>query len=66
MRVLQETTKWDTTKTGFNVPNHIYYVNDSKEKVHAFYSFTTGKITKLNNPIKFSTRYRTFKELKSK
>lgn len=66
MRVLQETTKWDKHKAGFDVPNHIYYVNDTKEKVYAYYSFTTGKITKLNTPIKFRTTYRTFKELKSK
>lgn len=62
MRVLLETTKdWSVP-----CPNHIYYVNDSKSKMHAFYNVVTKKITTFKKPIGFDTRYRTFKELKRK
>jgi len=60
MRVFQETTKnW----VG-NVPNHIYYLTDNKEKMVAFYNVNTKTIKKFIQPIRFDSRYRTFKELK--
>jgi hypothetical protein len=62
MRVFQETTKdW----VG-NVTNHIYYTNDSKSKIIAFYNTLTGEVTKFKQPIRWDMRYRTFKELKRK
>lgn len=61
MRVFQETTVWDKAP---NTPNHIYYLNDSKSKMVAFYNVHTKEIKKFINPIRFDTRYRTFKELK--
>lgn len=66
MRVLQEITTWDKAKAGFDVPNHIYYVDDKKEKIHAYYSAKRNKIITLAVPTKFDTRYRKFKELTSK
>jgi hypothetical protein len=60
MRAFQETTKdWLHP-----CPNHIYYLTDDKSKMVAFYNVNTGKVTKFKNAIGFSTRYRTFKELK--
>jgi hypothetical protein len=60
MRVFQETTKdW----VG-NVTNHIYYLTDNKEKMVAFYNVNTKQIKKFIKPIRFDSRYRTFKELK--
>lgn len=62
MRVFQETTKdW----VG-NVTNHIYYTNDSKSKIIAFYNTVTGEVKKFKQPIRWDMRYRTFKELKHK
>lgn len=62
MRAFQETTKdW----VG-NVANHIYYLTNNKEKLIAFYNVNTGEVKKFKNPIFFSMRYRTFKELKHK
>lgn len=62
MRVFQETTKdW----VG-NVTNHIYYTNDSKSQIIAFYNTVTGEVKKFKNPIRWDMRYRTFKELKHK
>ena len=59
MKILQETTVWDSA-----VPNHIYYVNDSKEKLLAYIKAGSNEPVMLSKPIKFSTRYRTFKEIK--
>lgn len=62
MRVFQETTKdW----VG-NVTNHIYYTNDSKSQIIAFYNTVTGEVKKFKQPIRWDMRYRTFKELKHK
>ena len=64
MRVFQETTKWD--KVEYDVCNHIYYTNDSKSQIIAYYNVVTGKTVKFSKPIRWDMRYRTFKELKSK
>ena len=60
MRVFQETTKDWAVKC----PNHIYLLTDDKSKKVAFYNVNTKKVTKFSKPIRFDTRYRTFKELK--
>jgi transcription initiation factor IIF auxiliary subunit len=60
MVILQETTDWGEYRT----PNHIYYVNDSKEKLLAYIKAGSNEPVMLSKPIKFSTRYRTFKEIK--
>lgn len=59
MKILQETTKWDSA-----VPNHIYYVTDNKERLLAYIKTGSNEPVVLSKPMKFSTRYRTFKELK--
>lgn len=62
MRVFQEiTSDW----VG-NVPNHIYYLTDNKEKMVAFYNVNTGEVKKFIKPMRFDMRYRKFKELKHK
>lgn len=61
MVILQETTDWGAYAT----PNNIYYVNDSKEKLLAYIKAGSNEPVMLSKPIKFSTRYRTFKELDS-
>ena len=62
MRAFQETTKdWSVP-----CPNHIYYLTDDKSKMVAFYNVNTGEVKKFFKPIRFDTRYRTFKELKHK
>jgi hypothetical protein len=60
MKILQETTVWDTA-----VPNHIYYVTDSKDKMLAYIKASNNEPVVLSKPIKFDTRHRTFKELKA-
>jgi hypothetical protein len=62
MRAFQETTSTWTS----NVTNHIYYLNDTKEFMVAFYNVNTGEVKKFSKRIKFDMRHRTFKELKHK
>ena len=59
MKILQETTAWATA-----VPNHIYYLSDSKDKLFAYIKAGSNEPTVLSKPIKFDTRHRTFKEIK--
>jgi hypothetical protein len=60
MRALQETTSdWS-----HKVSNHIYYVNDTRTKLVAFYNVDTKTTKKFSKPLPFYTKYRTFKELK--
>jgi hypothetical protein len=56
MRVLRETTDWA-------VPNHTYFVNDSKDKLFAYIKSNGVKVEEFKKPIKFSTSYRKFKEI---
>ena len=56
MRVLKETTDWDT-------PNHIYFTSDDKSKLFAYIKSTGVKVEEFSKPIKFSTSYRKFKEI---
>lgn len=60
MKTLQETTGWAS-----KVPNHIYYVTDNKERLLAYIKASNNEPVVLSKPIKFETRYRTFKELKN-
>lgn len=60
MKAFLETTKdWKDP-----VSNHIYYLTDDKSKMVAFYNVDNKTIKKFSKPIRFDTRYRTFKELK--
>ena len=61
MKVLQETTKW-----AGNTPNHIYYVDDSRKKLFAYFNVVTKRVVRLKTPMTLETRNRTFKELKGK
>lgn len=61
MKILQETTIWES-----KVPNHIYYVNDAKDMLLAMIKSSNNEPVVFKQPIKFSTRYRTFKEIKVK
>jgi hypothetical protein len=60
MKAFQETTRdWKTP-----VSNHIYYLTDDKQSMIAFYNVDTKVVKKFIKPIRFDTKYRTFKELK--
>lgn len=61
MKVLQETTVWDS-----NALNHIYFVNDSKSKMYAYVKFGQGDPVRFKNPIGIDTRGRKFMEVPNK
>lgn len=56
MKVLQEITDWDT-------PNHVYFTNDSKDKIYAYIKASGGAVEKFRVPMKFKTSGRKFKEV---
>lgn len=58
MKVLQEITDWD-------IPNHVYYTNNSKDKIYAYVKASNNQLEVLRVPLKFSTSKRKFKEVEN-
>jgi len=58
MKFFQETTAWDVP-----TPNHIYLLNDSKEKMYAYIKVGTKSVFKFKKPIRIDTRGRKFVEV---
>ena len=57
MKTLQEITPdWD-------IPNHVYFVNDSKDKMFAYVKKSTGELQEFKKPLPFSSSRRKFKEI---
>ena len=59
MIILQETTK-DLPVTA----RHTYIVNDAKDQVVAYIKHGSKDVFEFSRPLRFSVRYRTFKEVK--
>ena len=59
MKTIQEITQWDTE---YSVPNHVYFVNDSRDKMYAYIN-KEGRIDEVKTPYRFHTRGRKFKEV---
>lgn len=62
MKYLQETTDWGN----HNVPNHVYYVNDSKTKMVGYIKAGSKALFKFKKPMTIDVRGRKFVELKDK
>ena len=60
MKTIQETTEWDTE---YAVPNHVYFVNDSKDKMFAYVASGSTQVQQFKTPIKFSVSRRKFEEV---
>jgi hypothetical protein len=60
MKAFQETTEWDCE---FAVPNHVYFLSDSKDKMYGYVNSRTGQIEEPKKPYKFHVRGRKFKEV---
>jgi hypothetical protein len=60
MKIIEEITDWDTE---YAVPNHVYVVNDSKDKMFAYVAVGSVCVKEFNKPIKFSVSRRKFKEV---
>lgn len=62
MKAFQEITEWDSD---FAVPNHVYFLNDSKDKMYGYVQAGTGLVQTMRTPYRFHTRGRKFKEVKN-
>ncbi len=60
MKAFQEITQWDSD---FAVPNHVYFLNDSKDKMYGYVQSGTGTVQTMRTPYRFHTRGRKFKEV---
>ena len=57
MICVQETTKWGEHPT----PNHIYLLDDSKQKMFGYVRSGTKELKTFAGPLRFDARRRTFK-----
>jgi hypothetical protein len=60
MKAYQEITEWDTD---FTMPNHVYFLSDSKDKMYGYVKSGTGEIQEMNTPYRFKASGRKFKEV---
>jgi len=63
MKAFQEITQWTTE---FDMPNHVYFLNDSKEKMYGYVQSTTGIVQTKSKPYKFKASGRKFKEVENR
>lgn len=61
MLVLQETTVWNA---GYEVPQHIYFTDNSKSHMYAYINCATNEGTIFKAPIPISTKGRKFELIK--
>lgn len=59
MKAFQELTVWDSD---FAVPNHVYFLNDSKEKMYGYVD-GHGIVHTVKTPYRFHSKGRKFKEV---
>jgi len=60
MKAFQEITEWDCE---FAVPNHVYFLSDSKDKMYGYVKAGTGKIQEMTTPYRFKASGRKFREV---
>ena len=60
MKAFQELTEWDVD---FDMPNHVYFLSDSKDKMYGYVKHGTGEILEVATPYKFKASGRKFKEV---
>lgn len=63
MKAFQELTVWATE---FDMPNHVYFLNDSKEKMYGYVQSSTGMVHTMSTPYKFKAGGRKFKEVENR
>ena len=61
MKAFLETTMWEGTQT-----NHVYWMNDSKEKMYAYAKFgNPAEVQVFKNPIRIDSRGRKFEQVRN-
>ena len=63
MKAFKEITEWDSD---FAVPNHVYFLNDSKDKMYGYVQSGTGLVQTMRTPYRFYTRGRKFREVENR
>lgn len=62
MKAFQEITEWDTD---FTMPNHVYFLSDSKDKMYAYVKRNTETVTEFKKPYRFDSKGRKFTEIEN-
>jgi len=60
MKAFKEITQWDSE---FAVPNHVYFLNDGRDKMYGYVRESDGVVQTMRTPYRFHTRGRKFKEV---
>ena len=60
MKAFQEITEWEVD---FPIKNHVYFLNDSKDKMYGYVKASTGEIQEMGEPYRFKVSGRKFKEV---
>jgi hypothetical protein len=63
MKAFQEITEWSTE---FDMPNHVYFLNDSKDKMYGYVQSKTGTVQTMSKPYRFKASGRRFKEVENR
>jgi hypothetical protein len=58
MKAFEEITDWDW-------PNHVYFLNDSRDKMFGYVCREDGRVEVFKKPYRFHVRGRKFKEVKN-
>jgi hypothetical protein len=62
MKAFQEITEW---ATDFVMPNHVYFLSDSKDKMYGYVKSGTGEIQEMTTPYRFKASGRKFREVEN-
>jgi hypothetical protein len=60
VKAFKEITEWDTD---FVMPNHVYFLSDSKDKMYGYVKSSTGEIKEMSTPYRFKASGRKFTEV---
>jgi hypothetical protein len=62
MKAFEEITEW---ATDFVMPNHVYFLSDSKDKMYGYVKSSTGEIQEMTTPYRFKASGRKFREVEN-
>jgi hypothetical protein len=62
MKAFKEITEWNSD---FAVPNHTYFLNDSRDKMYGYVRSEDGRVEVFKKPYRFHVRGRRFQEVKN-
>jgi hypothetical protein len=63
MKCFQEITEWEVD---FSMKNHVYFLNDSKDKMYGYVKASTGIVKTMSAPYRFRASGRKFQEVRNR